>query len=382
MTVSPQLMTGEHIQDIKDTLGITLLDLHWVTGIKSFSSPKEKWKMTGERAKIPIPTPSLTLLIRYLLKHGDEGLLPRMPSGAEVWETILPYCKDVPEIGDPSLAKFGLLLGVGQGGPTDWRHAKRSPRLGIQRLLYLLNTIVKKDGARALQRYCEVVTEEARARGIDGIPGLFEDGSWHSETFAAKYQDPNVPVPEGLITNYKLNSLKETLGLVWWDFIWLTGRASYLRKWKVHGEELFRPKVHPTTCILVRYLLRYFEDSYAPEFPTYFDIIDTLEQLQVEANKQGIEPPFKKITGRQIGPLFGISGWGLNQYKNGRNKPSPMVSHLFFILKKVIERKGRKGFDQYFNVVKEEILARELGDYENVVKSGWASRAFKKKYYS
>ncbi len=372
MLTQTDLITGADLQELKESFGITLLDLWWVTGVKSFSSPKDKWKLVGERSDLPIPQPSLTILIRYLQKYENESmLLPEMPDFLDFYDKIAPYFDEL-SLGKPAMGKIGLLLGIGQGAPNEWRKGLKRPSLGVQRMLYVVNKAVEKDGVEGFKRYLGIVEKEAICRDIGNLSDLFSAGTWASEKFKTKYSDPSVPVPEGLLTGAVFNELREQLGLTWWDLIWLMGRATFLSEWKTSGKESFRPHSRPTTCILARYLMEYDEESFIPDLPDHSEVYDLLVKIDA----------FKKLSGRVVGPLFGVRGWSFNQWRKGLKNPTPMVRHLFFILKDLIEKEGKEGFEKYFAIVKEEVIARDLGDYDEVIKNGWGTRAFMQKYYS
>ncbi len=363
-----ELIKGADLHDLKETLCLSLLDLGWVTGLKNSSSPKEKWKMTGERSELPIPQPYLSILIRYLMKHGDELMLPQMPYFLDVFDKIAPYF-DKMGLGKPVLSKFGLLLGVGSGAANDWKNVKE-PSVGVQRVLFLLNQTIDKYGEKGFKRYLSIVEEECRLREIGSIQELIANGTWAPQEFANRYADTKVPVPDGLLTGADLNDLRELLFLDWWDFIWLTGRSYFPTGWKTSGKESLRPRVKPSTCILARYLRTHYEDNFMPAMPDHEEIYHLVSKVH----------PFKKMSARVAGPLFGVTGWSFNQWRLGTN-PKPMIHRLFYLLKKNIEKDGQEGFDRYFAIVNEDIMARGLGDYGNVVKNGWGTRELKKKYY-
>ncbi|MCP3945001.1 MAG: hypothetical protein GY710_26485 [Desulfobacteraceae bacterium] len=370
MQTQINLITGADLQELKDLLGVTLLDLIWVCGIKSFSSPKGKWKISGERSDLPILQPSLTILIRYLKKYPEESMLPAMPAFMDVYDKVEPFFDDL-SLGRFGVERMGPLLGVGYGAPVEWKKGMKKPALAVQRLLYVINQAVTKRGIKGFKEYLEIVEMEAFHRENISLLKLLEKGTWSPRKFINKYKDPSVPVPEELITNADLQEIQELLNLSWWDFIWLMGRAVFFSNWKTKGDDAFRPQSRPTTCILARYLKEYNKENFIPQPPDHTEIYELIKK----------EKLFKRISSRKVGPLFGVSGWSFNQYKKGAKKSTPMVRHLFYILKNLIQKDGQKGFDKYFEVVNEEILARNLGSYDFVIQKGWGSRAFKEKCY-
>ncbi len=370
------LIKGADVQDLKELLGVTSLDLMWVIGLKSFSFPMGRWKPTGERSELPIIQPSLSILVRYLLRYEDEGLIPKAPYFEDVFDKVAPFFQEL-SLGDPYLSKFSLLLGLGVGAANQWSKGLRSPALGTQRLLYLINRAVDKNGIKGFERYIKIVAQEAKVRDVGTLDDLFEASAWKPEAFKKKYSDPSVEVPGNLMTGADFDDLKELLGLSWWEFIWLMGKANFQARWKNKGEESFRPNTQPSVCILGRYLMEYDDEAFAPTMPDFSQVHDMLEKVQTQVR------PFKKISGRVLGPLFGVSGWSFNQYRNGTKTPSPMVDRLFYVFLKRIEQEGiEQGFKQYFELVNQDIVARNLGNYDTVVRDGWQTTAFRSRYYS
>ena len=367
MKAPPELIIGADLQVLKELMGVTRLEVMWAIGRNSLASPQNGWTMTGERSELPIPQPSSSLLIRYLLNYDEDSALPETPSFAVFYKTVSPFFEKL-SLGKARLSKMGSLLGVHQGAPTEWVKGI-DPSLAVRRLMLLIDNAVKKDGINGFKRYLEIVEKESMYRGIGDLSALFKAGSWSPRKFAKQLKDPDFQYSDELITDADLFDIRELLELTWWDFIWLMGRPTLLYNW---DNKSMKPHVPPATCILARYLREYDEECFMPQMPDHQEILSLLENVH----------PFKKLSARVAGPLFGVTGWSVNQWRNGTKEPSIKIRHLFLILKKLIERKGQKGFDQYFNVVQAEILARGLGRYEDVVKNGWGTMAFTKKYYS
>lgn len=364
--MQPELIKGADLQELKELLGVTIVDLMWIIGRKSLSSPKDGWKLTGERSQLPIVQPSYTILIRYLMKHSKDSILPQMPDFTDLYNKIEPFFEPI-GLGVPSTSKAGVLFGVKDCTALTWKHGNKQPSLGVQRLLYLVDRIVDQDGIEGFKRFIEVVEKEAQAREVGPISDLSRAGTWQPEKFKQRVKEEQGKWNEDLITDADLHDLKELLMLNWWDFIWFVGRQPLLVKWD--KEQI--PHTNVATCILARYLRQYSEDAFLPEPPEFYEVMELLEPVH----------SFKKLSDRAAGPLFGLTGWSLNQWRKGSKEPTPTVRHLFLILKNLIEKKGKAGFDQYLRVVEEEILARGLGGYQDVL-YGWDTAAFRKKYYA
>lgn len=363
----PEPIKGADLQDLKELMGVTRLDLMWAIGQKSLSSPLEGWKMTDERSDLPILQPSSSLLVRYLLQYDEDSALPKIPGFAQIYEKVDPLFEKS-GLGRATLSKMGPLLGVHQGAPLEWDKGMTAPSLAVQRLILLIDNAIKKDGLKGFKRYLSIVEEEAVHRGIGTLLDLFKAGSWSPRNFAQQLKNPDFKFSPELITDADLSDIRELLELTWWDFIWVLGRPTLFYKW---DNKSMMPHVQPSTCILARYLREYDEECFIPQMPEHNEIYKLLGNVH----------PFKKLSGRVVGPLFGVTGWSFNQWLKGAKEPSNKVRHLFRILKNLIEQKGQKGFDQYFKVVQEEIWARELGSYKEVVKSGWGVKDFKEKHY-
>ena len=363
----PELIKGADLQDLKELLGVTRLELMWAIGRKSLASPKRGWKMTGERSDVPILQPPFSLLIRYLLEYPDDSALPQTPKFITLFKTLSPFFKSL-SLGKPTLSKMGSLFGVHQGAPIEWNKGLIEPSLAVKRLFIIVDNAVKKDGIEGFKRYIETVGEETKHRGIGNLSDLFRAKSWEPRKFAKQLEDPEFKYSEELITEAELSDIRELLELNWWDFIWLLGRPTLLYNW---NSKSMLPHIPPSTCILARYLREYDEECFLPKMPDHNEIYALLKEVH----------PFKKLSGRVVGPLFGVSGWSYNQWFKGAKEPSIKVQHLFLILEKLIKEKGQAGFDQYFKMVQNEILARGLGSYEDVVKNGWDTTNFKIKYY-
>jgi len=364
--MQPGLIKGADLQELKEELGVTMVDLMWVIGRKSLCSPKGSWKLTNERSQLPIAQPQYTILIRYLLQYSEDSILPQMPNFIDLYEKVAPHFETV-GLGEPTVSKAGILFGVKDCTALTWKHGQKQPSLGGQRLLYLVEQAIEQDGAAGLKRYVDIVEKEVQARGLGSISDLFQNGTWQPELFKRQLKDGAIEWDKKLITDADLYDLREILMLSWWDFIWLVGRQSLLMKW----EKKQVPHTNVATCILARYLREYSEANFMPELPDYYEIMDLLEKVH----------SFKKLTDRVAGPLFGLTGWSLNQWRRGTKEPTPTVQHLFLILKNLIQKKGKAGFNQYLKVVEQEILARNLGGYQDVL-GGWGTTAFRKKYYS
>lgn len=358
MLTANDLVTGADLKDLQELLGIALVDLLWLTGINSISFPSNKWKFKREAGQVPIPQPSLCILTRYLYKYDNENFLPELPDYHQIFQLIEPLYP----YGKISSENTGPLWGRTRTSSVQWVHGHAEPSPSVNHLFLLLKRSIEKEGREGLMKYLKIVEEESQQRGIGSIYELLRTNTWHTNKFRKKYTEPINP-SKGFITHADLHELRELLELNWWDTIWLTGKSSLASSMRTHGKEIMTPLVSPTLCIMIRYLKKYPEENFLPKMPEFSEIYELLKILS----------PFKKLSGRKIGPLFGVSGWSSNQWLKGR-VPSPVIQRLFLLFKNAVEREGREGLDKYLDVLNEEIAARGLGNLNNVFREGWKSR--------
>lgn len=171
-----ELMTGADVSHIHETLGGTHVDLAnmlgtWPVMQQALHAPEEPLK--------PVP---LALLVRYYNKHPEDIPTLDFPGFHEVlaaaqrdWPN---YLQRHPEITRPrenaridpnSLAKTRMAVWFGsqRAAASEWDHG-REPTPVQSRLWKLFMDLVETRGTDGLERFLDIVDEEARARGVEG----------------------------------------------------------------------------------------------------------------------------------------------------------------------------------------------------------------------
>lgn len=133
----------------------------------------------------PVDSVGLSILVRYYGKHPNELPEIRYPSFQEVFDQVArlwpEYLARHPEIPRPRAAvnldptalvksKFCTWFGVQRSAAGDWESG-REPTGVQERLWKLLSDLVTNEGIEGLEKFLEVVDEEARARGVPGGVG-------------------------------------------------------------------------------------------------------------------------------------------------------------------------------------------------------------------
>jgi hypothetical protein len=382
------LIKGADLQDVRETLMISLLDMFWLTGSNSFD---DKWRLKGEKGQRPIVVPYLTLLIRYLGKYPEENFLPEMP---DFFQTYKVVNKAYP--GKLSVRKFGCLFGTAAWSANEWNQGK-TPSPVIQRLFYLLVRSIEQEGSEGLKKYLELVDGEARQRSSFihgpqkawGLDKLMTKGSWNTRKFQAKIHDTfgklkeempanslDVPIKETLIRGADLQDVRESLMVSLLDLLWITGTGSFDNKLRLKGAKSLIPISKPSLSLLVKYLGKYPEENFLPEMPDFFQTYEVVNKVYPG-----------KLSVRKFGCLFGTAAWSANEWSQGKS-PAPVVLRLFYLLVRSIEQEGAEGLKKFLEVVDEE--ARERSSYlegpenawglsELISKGSWRSQDFRKK---
>lgn len=163
----PGPITGEHYVRLQQKLQLDLGDYQALMGI----TVKEHYLMTLDLSQ-PISDPGLCLHIRLLDEYPE--LLAPGPDVIELTQTIKRIKRDYPEMTLPIPASsnlVGLMLGRNARTATTWNQGRAVPARKILSLVHHLQRLfeTRDDPDRALQRYCELIDREARARGVDDI---------------------------------------------------------------------------------------------------------------------------------------------------------------------------------------------------------------------
>ena len=146
-------VTGDQYLKLQQKLGLDLGDFQALLGI----SMKEHYLLTLNPTA-PLADPGLGLHVRLLDEYPELV---------------------VPEPGMIELVQILVALMVGRNGPTSstWSTGRATPARKIMALVrHLLTLLAERDDPdRVLVRYCELIEQEAIARGVADI---FKERRW------------------------------------------------------------------------------------------------------------------------------------------------------------------------------------------------------------
>ena len=159
-------VTGRDVQRLRELLGVSSVDLFYLLGRAPSGGTV---RLEGPRSELPISTPGVSLLARYLDRYPEANFLPRFPDYQETFDGVRDAYEDL--VGAPLTARrLSLICGAGASAGYQW--ASGAPPVPyFQRLFHLLLEATREEGTDGLERFLEVVDEEARARGIQGGVG-------------------------------------------------------------------------------------------------------------------------------------------------------------------------------------------------------------------
>lgn len=159
---------GADVQDVREILACTYLDILYLTG-----ALVRDWRSTGEKGQKEIKQPQLSILLRYLDKYPEEAFLTKMPDFEEAYEAVSSVFP-----GRLSYRKFGVLWGTSGWSGNAWMHGA-TPGPTVQRLFFFVVNAIMREGEEGLRKFMDIVDIEAKARGFEGgIEELFTKGSW------------------------------------------------------------------------------------------------------------------------------------------------------------------------------------------------------------
>lgn len=168
MIPKDRLVKGADVQDLRELLGASNLDMFYLVGtlVKNF-------RVTGPTNQEPIKQPALAILMRYLDAFPDENFIPKMPDFEEVYALV-----DQHYPGKLSIRRFGTLCGNSGWSGNAWSHGG-TPAPTVQRLFKLLANAILAEGANGLLKFLDIVDIEARARGnAGGLEEVLQRGTW------------------------------------------------------------------------------------------------------------------------------------------------------------------------------------------------------------
>lgn len=166
-------VTGDQYLKLQQKLGLDLGDFQALLGI----SMKEHYLLTLNPTA-PLADPGLGLHVR-LLDEYPELVMPE-PGMIELVQIVKQIKRDYPDTPLPMPATANLVaLMVGRNGPTSstWSTGRATPARKIMALVrHLLILLAERDDPdRVLARYCELIDQEASARGVADI---FKERRW------------------------------------------------------------------------------------------------------------------------------------------------------------------------------------------------------------
>jgi len=172
MISSGEMVTGADVQELRDVLGFSVLDMAWLTG-----SLNHLQLLSEHRLDEPVRSVSASTLIRYFDRFPEKNPVPQMPTADEMYKRIEPLWPQIRDGERFSLRKFGLLFGVAPSSGSRWL-SDGEPTLTIRRMFWVVLRAIEGEGVAGLRRFVETVEQEAIARGLDGLDGLFQARTW------------------------------------------------------------------------------------------------------------------------------------------------------------------------------------------------------------
>ncbi|MGN1055630.1 MAG: hypothetical protein ACI4QS_02825 [Comamonas sp.] len=161
---------GRDLAQLQQHLGLTTRDMLWLLNLSI-----TRWtQLVRQAPDIPVPDPSLALLVRFIAQHAQASLLPPTPVPSEV----LGWMQSAQQV---ELKRFAAWFGNEASAGYRWMHAQTPPSATVQRLMqYLRAALAPLDGParqQLLHEWQHSIRGEAQARGI-GDP--LHSGRWHA----------------------------------------------------------------------------------------------------------------------------------------------------------------------------------------------------------
>lgn len=166
-------VTGDQYLKLQQKLGLDLADYQSLLGV----SIKEHYLITLARGA-PLADPGLCLHVRLIDDYPE--LVDPEPDVIELVQVVKQIKRAHPDLRLPMPASanlVALMLGRNSRTSSTWSTGRAAPSRKIMTLVHHLLTLLdsRDDPDRVLQRYCELVGHEGKARGIADI---FKDRRW------------------------------------------------------------------------------------------------------------------------------------------------------------------------------------------------------------
>lgn len=160
-------VSGKDLDNIRQTLGISVSDACWVFGITI-----SKWAKLTKNPTCIIDDPALALLIRMIDSNPVLCELPTYPEPCDVFKNL----NDITRIDKKT---FSILLGAEKSSAHRWIKQASRPTPPTSRLMhYIAKTVSAKhhqEKVNFIKFWCEIVHAEALARGAEDV---FKEGKW------------------------------------------------------------------------------------------------------------------------------------------------------------------------------------------------------------
>ena len=166
-------VTGEQYLKLQEKLRLELGEFQALMGI----TMKEHYLITQD-PQAPLADPGLCLHLRLIDEYPE--LVDPESSVLDLVQKVKQLKRDYPDLDlpmPPTLNLVGLMLGRNAATAPTWSSGRVTPPHKIMALVRHLLTLLEErdDPDRVLQHYCELINQEAQARGMENI---FTERRW------------------------------------------------------------------------------------------------------------------------------------------------------------------------------------------------------------
>lgn len=309
----------------------------------------------------PIKDPTFAILTRIMQSNPNYSFIPKEPSMDAMFSMIdrAWYGKDWnrfrPEFSSNQMA---ILFGCSATTGFKWEQRKTASKL-ILRLMNIVYTAIERDGEKALNRYIDIVQEEALSRGISEKE-LWSEG-WKS--LLRKNGERQLDGAPPRILARDLTNLRDRMGLSLIDIQWLIGGINH--RSSIKNTDVIED---PSFSILVRYLISYPDDVILPRAPNIEDFFEMINQYW-SASKLN-EYDFNKS---RVGVMLGCTKIAAYSWEKRSTTPSQIVQHLMMVYANAIKLDGLKGLNNCLTQVINEQLSLDINSDDLWQDKGWGT---------
>jgi len=166
----PSRMRIRDMINLRDRLGLTLIDIQWLIGSLGHMSSVKDGGI--------IEDPTFALIIRYLIKYPEDLIIPKAPSASKFIEIVTPIWNQTKwKYLDFNLSRIGIMLGCTKIAGYSWTRQTTMPSQSVQHLMLIILKAIELDGKDGLENYLTILEEEARARQV-GTERLWIKEGW------------------------------------------------------------------------------------------------------------------------------------------------------------------------------------------------------------